>query len=303
MAVRLLANLPLKIVSLLIAGVLWMAVAGQITVERNIRVPLEYQNVPPGMEIVGDPPGEVDVRMRGSSGNLARVVQGDVVAALDLTHARPGTRIFNLQAREVRVPFGVEVVQVTPPTVSLEFERAGQKVVPVSPVVEGDPASGFVVGRITTSPATVEVLGPLSRLEQLREATTEPVSVTGARANLQDTVTVGVEDASVRLREPQRAVVSVEVVPAPVERTLTGVQVVVLNARRGRPPRLTPAVVTAVVRGTRERLAGLAAADLRAEVDLAGKSPGRHVVPVTIADPDGVAVERIEPATITVLVR
>lgn len=303
MALQPFANLPLKIVSLLIAGVLWMAVAGQVTVERNIRVPLEYRNVPPSMEIVGDPPGEVDVRMRGSSSNLARVVQGDVVAALDLTNARPGTNIFNLQAREVRVPFGVQVVQVTPPTVSLEFERAGQKVVPVSPVVEGDPAPGFVVGRITTSPATVEVLGPLSRLEQLREATTEPVSVTGARATLQDTVTVGVEDASVRLREPQRAVVTVEVVAAPVERTLTGIPVAVLNAGSGRPPRLTPAVVSAVVRGTRERLAGLAAADLRAEIDLSGRRAGRHTLPVKIANPDGVAIERIEPATVTVVVR
>jgi len=298
-----LANLPLKIVSLLIAGVLWLAVSGQSTVERNIRVPLEYQNVPPSMEIVGDPPGEVDVRMRGSSGNLARGVQGDVVAALDLRNARPGTRIFNLQAREVRVPFGVEVVQVTPPTVSLEFERAGQKVVPVSPVVEGDPAPGFVVGRITTSPATVEVLGPLSRLAQLREATTEPVSVAGARASLQDTVTVGVEDSSVRLREPLRAVVSVEVVPARVERTLTGVPVTVRNAADERSPRLTPTVVSAVVRGTRERLETLTAADLRAEVDLTGKPAGRHVVPVTIGNQDGVAIERIEPATVTVVIR
>ena len=142
------------------------------------------------------------MRLRGSSGNLARVVQGDVVAALDLTNARPGTRIFNLRASEVRVPFGVEVVQVTPSTVSLEFEFAGQKVVPVSPVIEGDPEPGFVVGRITTSPATVQVLGPIGRLQALSEATTEPVRVDGARANLTDKVTVGVEDSAVRLREP-----------------------------------------------------------------------------------------------------
>ena len=303
MALHPFANLPLKIVSLLIATVLWLAVSGQSTVERNIRVPLEYQNVPPGMEIVGDPPGEVDVRMRGSSGNLARVVQGDVVAALDLSTARPGTRIFNLQAGEVRVPFGVEVVQVTPPTVSLDFERSGQKVVPVSPVIEGDPAPGYVVARITTSPATVQVLGPQTRLDQLREATTEPVSVAGARASVQDTVTVGVEDPSVRLSEPQRAAVSVDVVPAPVEQTLTGIEVQVINAGAGRPPRVSPATVTVVVRGTRERLVGLAAADLRAEVDLAGRAAGRHAVPVKIFDLEGVAVERIEPATVSVVVR
>ena len=42
MAIRLFANLPLKVLSLLVAVVLWLAVSGQSTVERNIRVPLEY---------------------------------------------------------------------------------------------------------------------------------------------------------------------------------------------------------------------------------------------------------------------
>jgi YbbR domain-containing protein len=303
MAMHPFANLPLKLISLLVAGVLWMAVSGQSTVERNIRVPLEYQNVPPGMEIVGDPPGSVDVRLRGSSGNLARVVQGDVVAALDLTNARPGTRIFNLQASEVRVPFGVQVVQVTPPTVSLDFEYSGQKVVPVSPVVEGDPAPGFVVGRITTSPATVEVLGPVGRLENLREATTEPVRVDGARARVEDRVTIGVEDSSVRLREPQIASVTVEVLPARAERTLPGVEVRTSNVRRGSTARVSPVSVSVVVRGSRERLDGLAAGDLQAAVDLDGLGRGRHVVPVRVPNQQGVVVERIEPASVTVTIR
>ncbi len=303
MALRLFSNLPLKVISLLVATVLWLAISGQSTVERNIRVPLEYRNKPPGMEIVGDPPGSADVRLRGSSGNLARVVQGDVVAALDLTNARPGTRLFNLRANEVRVPFGVEVIQVTPPTVSLEFEYAGQKVVPVSPVVEGDPEPGFVVGRITTAPSTVQVLGPIGRLEALREATTEPVRVDGARASLTDRVTVGVEDASVRLREPQVAVVTVEIVPAPVQQTLAGVEVRTMNLTRGLQARVTPASVSVLVRGTRERIAGLVAADMLADVDLTDLARGQHSLPVRVPNREGVAVERIEPATVTVTIR
>lgn len=303
MALRLFSNLPLKIISLLVASVLWLAISGQSTVERNIRVPLEYRNVPPGMEIVGDPPGSADVRLRGSSGNLARVVQGDVVAALDLTNARPGTRLFNLRADEVRVPFGVAVVQVTPPTVSLDFEYAGQKVVPVSPVVEGDPEPGFVVGRITTAPATVQVLGPIGRLEALREATTEPVRVDGARASVTDRVTVGVEDSSVRLREPQVALVTVEIVPAPVQQTLQGVDVRTTNLGRGLQARVTPASVSVLVRGTRERVAGLVAADMLADVDLIDLARGQHSLPVRVPNREGVAVERIEPATVTVTIR
>ena len=297
------ANLPLKLISLLVAGVLWLAVSGQSTVERNIRVPLEYQNVPPGMEIAGEPPDEVDVRLRGSSGNLARVVQGDVVAALDLTNVRPGTRILPLQASEVRVPFGVQVVQVTPPTVSLDLEYSGEKVVPVSPVVEGDPAPGYVVGRITTSPSTVEVVGPLGRLDNLREATTEPVRVDGARERVEDRVTIGIEDASVRLREPQTARVTVEVLPAAVERTLDGVAVVAANVRSGLRARVSPTTVSVTVRGGGDHVTALAADALGATVDLTGLGRGRHVLPVQIPPREGVTVERIEPARVTVTVR
>ena len=303
MPLRLFTHLPLKIISLLVAVVLWLAVSGQSTVERNIRVPLEYQNVPPDMEIVGDPPGSVDVRLRGSSGNLARVVQGDVVAALDLTAARPGTRIFNLHTSEVRVPFGVEVVQVTPPTVSLDFEYSGQKVVPVSPVIEGDPEAGFVVGRITTSPSTVQVLGPLGRLEALLEATTEPVRVDGARANVLDRVTIGVEDPSVRLREPQVAVVTVEIVPAPVQEVLEGVTVMTENLGPGLTARVSPATVAVTVRGPRDRIAGIGPGDLRAEVDLTDLGRGRFALPVRVPGREGVAVEVVEPAQVTVRIR
>jgi YbbR domain-containing protein len=303
MALQPFANLPLKFLSLLVAGVLWMAVSGQSTVERNIRVPLEYQNVPPGMEIVGDPPGSVDVRLRGSSGNLARVVQGDVVAALELTNARPGTRIFNLQPHEVRVPFGVEVVQVTPPTVSLEFEYSGRKVVPVSPVVEGEPQPGFVVGRITASPSTVEVVGPVGRLNALREATTEPVRLDGARARVQDRVTVGIEDPAVRLREPQTAQVTVEILPAAIERTVEGVTVQAANVPTERSVRIAPVTVSVVVRGAKARLDELDAGDLRAEVDASGLRPGRHVLPVRIADLEGVAVERVQPGSVVLTLK
>ncbi len=303
MALHPFANLPLKLLSLLVAVVLWLAISGQSTVERNIRVPLEYQNVPEGMEIVGEPPGSVDVRLRGSSGNLARVVQGDVVAALDLTTARPGTKFFTLNADDVRVPFGVQVVQVTPPTVSLDFEYAGQKVVPVSPVIEGDPEPGFVVGRITIAPSTVQVFGPIGRLEALREATTEPVRVEGARTTVQDRVTVGVEDPAVRMREAAVALVTVEIIPAPVEQTYKGIRVEAANLGRGLSARVAPATVSVVVRGTRERVAGLDAGDLRADVDLTGLGRGQHAVPVRVPGGEGVSIERVDPATVTVTIR
>jgi len=213
MPVKIFHRLGLKVVSVVLAALLWLLVSGEQTVERALRIPLEYTNLPPQLELVGDPPTVVDVRVRGSSGTLSRIAAGELVAVLDVRSARSGQRLFHLTTAEVRAPFGVEVVQVTPSNVSMLFELSESKTVPILPEVEGQPASGFAVGQITSEPPTVVIVGPGSALKTLSHATTEPVAVTGARKTIVESVTVGVTDPSVRLREPQVARVSVAITP------------------------------------------------------------------------------------------
>ena len=89
-------HLGLKVLSVVLALLLWMIVSGEETVERGLRVPLELQQVPAGLELTGEVPATVDVRVRGASGTLSRVSTGDVVAVLDLRSARSGRRLFPL---------------------------------------------------------------------------------------------------------------------------------------------------------------------------------------------------------------
>src|SRR5881628_2665084 len=107
-------HLGLKALSMGLALYPKMIVSGEETVERGLRVPLELQQLPAGLELTGEVPATVDVRVRGASGTLSRVSTGDVVAVVDLRSARSGRRLFPLTPDQVRVPFGVEVVQVMP---------------------------------------------------------------------------------------------------------------------------------------------------------------------------------------------
>ena len=144
-------QLGLKILAIVLASLLWLTVAGEHVVERSLRVPLEFRNIPEALEIVGNAPDSVDVRLRGSSAVLSRVQAGEIVAVLDLERrARTGSRLFHIRNDEVRAPFGVEVAQVVPATLALELEKSARRQVPVVPAIEGDPAPGFVVGRIVS---------------------------------------------------------------------------------------------------------------------------------------------------------
>ena len=206
-------NLGLKLLSTGIAAMLWLVVAGERVVERVLRAPVEFQNLPNGLELVGNLPDSVEVRLRGSSGALSRMGAGDLAAVLDLRSARPGRRLFHLTPSQVTVPYGVNVVQVGPSTLMMEFEMAGVRVVPVEPDIEGRPAPGYEVTKVTSDPQSVEVAGPESALKRLAAAVTEPVSVTDETRSVREVVTIGVPDASLRLIMPQTAVVTVTIAP------------------------------------------------------------------------------------------
>ena len=296
-------QLGLKLLAVVLASVLWLTVAGEHVVERSLRVPLEFRNIPEALEIVGDAPDSVDVRLRGSSAVLSRVQSGEIVAVLDLATARAGSRLFHLRADEVRAPFGVDVAQVVPSTLALELEKSARRRVPVVPAVEGDPAPGFVVGRVVADPASVEIIGPDSRVRQVAEATTEPVSVKDARARVRDGVTVGVVDASVRLTQAQTAQVTVEIWPAPVERQLAEVPVRYRNLGTGLRASLSPQLARVTVRGAKDALGALRADSVETFVDLAGLGSGRYNLRVQVEPAESFGVVLIDPAVVAVTIK
>jgi YbbR domain-containing protein len=290
----------LKLLSLGLALLLWMVVSGEETVERGLRVPLELQQVPPGLELLDEVPATVDVRVRGASGVVGRVGTGDVVAVLDLRGARPGRRLFPLTPVQVRVPFGVEVAQVTPSAIAMAFEQSASRQVPIVPAVDGRPAPGYVVGRMTSEPRVVEVIGPESAVKRATEVLTEPVSLTGAKGQVRETVILGLVEPSLRLKTARSALVTVQIIPAPLERTLRNRPIHLRNLAPSLEAQAVPAAAELAIRGSREAFGHFDADDIVAFIDLAGLGPGQYSLPVHADSSPDVGVTRVEPASVQV---
>lgn len=293
-------HLGLKLLSLGLALLLWMAVAGEEIVERGLRVPLELQQLPTNVELSGEVPTAVDVRVRGASGTLSRVAAGDVVAVLDLRGARPGRRLFPLTPDQVRVPFGVEIVQVMPSAIAMAFEASATRTVPVLPSVDGRPAPGYVVGTLTADPANVEIVGPESAVKRATEVLTEPVLIAGAKGRVRETVTIGVLDPTLRIVNAKSAVVTVQMEPAPAERTVHNRPVHLRNVGGAVVAQAQPATVNVTLRGTREGLARIAADEVSAYVDVGGLGAGLYSLDVHVDVEQDAGVTKIEPSTIQV---
>ena len=294
----LMENIPLKLVSLGLATLLWFVIAGEKTSEMGVSAPLELQNFPKDLEVTGEPVDNVEVRLRASPGIIQRIGPGDVSAQLDLAGLQEGEHIVHLTDKSIRMPFGVKVVKITPSILTLSLERTVQKVVPVRPRLVGRPAAGFEVGEVRADPAEVRIAGPRSRVQAVESAFTEPLSIEGAQAGVSDVVNMGLDDPLLRVLGSPRVRATVRIREEEGERAVDGVPIEV----RGGEASLRPASVRVVVTGPASLLRTLTLADLHASVDLAAAPPEESpAVAVDLAPGHaGLRVKEISPPSVAV---
>ena len=204
-------NWFLKIVSLLLATMLWVAIASETSSEVGLDVPLEYRNIPPQLEITGDTTNTVQVRLRGSANVVKEISPKDVSTIVDLEGMKAGEKIISLTPQNVQVPFGAEVVRVNPSRVRFSLERTISKLVPVVPAIQGQPAEGYELGKVLMNPSKVQVEGPESRVSALDSVPTIPIHVDGRKTQVVQSADLDVPDPQVRVQHPATVDIRIEV--------------------------------------------------------------------------------------------
>ncbi|MGC2248522.1 MAG: CdaR family protein [Terriglobales bacterium] len=196
-------NFFFKFISLLLAVGLWLAVARSPIAEVEMKVPIEFRNLPDNLEIDSASFTTAEVRLRGPERAIHRLEQGDVRAEVDLSNVQPGERTFDLTARHVHAPQELEVVQIIPGQFHLSFDTRDTRTVEVHPRVTGTFASGLRVAQVIADPANVTVTGPRRRVEALEAASTDPVDASGTMTSATFLTQVYVPDPLIQVVHPK----------------------------------------------------------------------------------------------------
>ncbi|HSR53944.1 MAG TPA: CdaR family protein [Acidobacteriota bacterium] len=226
-------NAGLKLVSLLLATLLWFQVASRQIVERDISMPVEYVNLPDNLAIANDPPRQVDARVR-SPRNLTGDDLSAMVMSIDLRDADVGRRTERLPP-VVNKPRDLQVLQLSRPTlIEILIEPKVERLLPVDPQWEGQPADTFLLVEIVASPARATVSGPRSAVETVENVKTVPIDIAGRTESFVVRKELLVEQERVRVIEESALLrVHIEEERRPV--TLTGIKVEIIppdpNAR------------------------------------------------------------------------
>jgi YbbR domain-containing protein len=204
-------NLGLKCFSLLLAGLLWLAMAGAPEVVTIQSVPLLYRSLPGDLILAAETPGAVRVELRGASGKLTQSALSSVFAALDLSQEGPGERTFTLSSAEFSLPRGVTFLRAVPPQVRLQIYRLAFKNVPVKVRLTGTPPAGYRIAGQEVDPAVLRISGPAPRMEAIAGAETDLIDVSAMKSETLVRTNAFVEDPRVQFESPPVVVVKLAV--------------------------------------------------------------------------------------------
>jgi len=162
----------------LLALLLSVALFGVVQSERNppetgsVDTPLDIVNTPPGLLIVGNPSATaVQVRVSAPRENWISMRSGAVRASVDLSRGLLGPQDYPVS---VDVPDPrIRVVETIPSRVSVQLDKRLERAVPVRLQLSGTVPVGYIAGDAEIEPATVDVTGPASAVQQIESAAVE----------------------------------------------------------------------------------------------------------------------------------
>jgi len=306
-------DFPLKAIAVVIAVLFAIANFQNATprlvdIEFVGRVPVERpDNIPTGYVLRGQL-GDVGVTLRGAPGAADRVALSDLRATLDVNSLALGQS----EPQDARVTVTVakeevEVVDWSPPTVSVRVERLISRTVLVQARFSNDPPAGTRAGDAAVSPTEVSVTGPESDVARIA-AVLGTVRFGDGQTDIEapGTPAIPVDAAGVPIDglevEPGVVTVNVPVLPTATTRTVP----VVFTLRGVVAPgywvvgaAMDPFAVT--VRGEEQVLSTLDRIETQ-PIDI-GNLNATRTLSVALSVPSGVTLLRPTDVTVTVTVQ
>lgn len=118
---KILNDFPRKAFFLFLVCLLWILVIGIRQGEIGFTIPIEYYSVPSNLEIVGEPPREINVRLKGSQRLLSSVKPDSLRLKVDLSKAHPGTNQVFLSDTNINAPSGITVTHFNPQMIRIQL--------------------------------------------------------------------------------------------------------------------------------------------------------------------------------------
>jgi hypothetical protein len=119
------SNFTLKALSLCLALLLWLFVSAGRESETSLTVPVQLNNIPPGLAVAAPLPPTVNFRLRGTKIQLWKYSATRRVIKLDLKGATEGATSFPNLGALLDLPEDLKTTRVTPSAIVVTLVKSG----------------------------------------------------------------------------------------------------------------------------------------------------------------------------------
>jgi YbbR domain-containing protein len=198
------------LLSFAIASVLWIMAHGTSSIERGVDIPVVFSGIPDNLVITDQTAEAVNIRVLGSRAALRDVGPSEQEYRIDVSGAKPGLLVHEVEAALIDVPRGAQITSRSPAVIEVQFERRGRKAVRVRADLEGEPAEGFEITAVEVDPPRVWLTGARSDVLRLSEVVTETIDVSGFAAPVEREVKLSLGSDHVWMEENEPVTVRLQ---------------------------------------------------------------------------------------------
>ncbi len=277
----------------------------------TVQLTVELDVIAPGnMSVKGGSyvPQHVTVSLRGEKDKLVGITEDNIRTYIDLSaYSTAGTYDFRIYTKPDFKLADIRPLElnVDPEFVTVSIEDEVQRYVSVTPTLSGQVAYGYESGIPTVSPSTIEIRGPRTAVEGMKEIQTQKVDIEGlTKTNTQDVGLLILSSMVSYVDENQTVSVKVPVFPIGASKSFKGLKIESENLDSAFSITSESYTVDISVEGTQLALEKLTAASFAATADCSMVTDvGVIDVPVFIFAPENVSIvsQSVDSITVTVI--
>ncbi|ADD68071.1 YbbR family protein [Denitrovibrio acetiphilus DSM 12809] len=295
----LLNNLPLKLMSVFIAVILWLSLVTGEFQEISLYVPVKLTNIPDGYVAVTDE-HLINIHAKGPKSLVNEEKFGDVSIDFDVSGMKPGYNNAIISLKNIKMPPGIQVMDIQPAAIEIIVDSLILKQMKVAPTFIGEPASGYKVGSVNVFPESVQVKAAKSKIESQNTVETLPVNLSDKRDPI--TYSIGMKSyEGIQEYNPQQVEVFVVFKEDIQEKEFKDIPVRAVMLPHGLKAKILD-TVTLKVSGRIDLLQeDVIKSELYPTVDMSGvKTKGKYLRKLNLNDSKMFKVLSVEPAKVRV---
>ncbi len=255
----------------------------------------------------GTYPRVVRVSIRGEPNQISAIQENDFTAFVDINYfTEPGTYRIPVQIQLGGIALAADPleVEVEPQDISFTLDEKKVAFVPVVPSFGGETADGFEITGYTVNPPEVEISGPSSMVDTIRDILSDSVLVDGKSTGFTAAASLLNRNTLVAVEHTGPVSVTVQISPIQGSQFFENLAIqydgLPENLEVTGPPRAVRVELEGAV--NQLKTVSFLPRDVRADCSSITE-PGEYMLPVTVTVSGNLKVTKIEPESILVTIQ